>query len=270
MRNTGDEHSDFAAPSAVPVAPASLPAVFVALLTILLWLGCSTVAIFGDIAPELPSETKKEAPPAPVLIHVALTQNKTPVLAANARNSQPANNLRNTAAARPASPFPALPAPTALPTNTLPPVSPLVALATPERAPSCDLVSTPTLPVASAPVTNAAGGAGSADAVTGDGVPGILGTPAVEQLVFGVGLASSQPAPDYPEASRKRGHTGTVRVRFDVAADGRVTAAEAVRPCRDFLLNDSAVSTIRRFWRFPSGRPRCYEVDIRFELQDFL
>lgn len=87
--------------------------------------------------------------------------------------------------------------------------------------------------------------------------------PTVESLTFGQG-AGRQPAPDYPLVAQRAGQEGVVQVRFVVAENGRVTAAEAVAPSPWPLLNDSALRTIRNRWRFPGGELRAYEVAIRF------
>jgi TonB family protein len=87
----------------------------------------------------------------------------------------------------------------------------------------------------------------------------------VQQLTFGVG-AGKQPAPEYPLAAQDAGQEGTVNVRFVVAENGRVAAAEAVATSPWPLLNDSAVRTVRNRWRFPGGATRVYEVAIRFVL----
>ncbi|MDR1498458.1 MAG: TonB family protein [Puniceicoccales bacterium] len=95
---------------------------------------------------------------------------------------------------------------------------------------------------------------------------GSAAVPSSQFLVFGQGQGR-QPSPVYPYQAIRHNWTGTVRVRLDVGIDGRVSTADAVVPCRWVVLNESAVSTVRRLWRFPPGPRRVYEVDIRFELQ---
>jgi protein TonB len=89
--------------------------------------------------------------------------------------------------------------------------------------------------------------------------------PPVQKLTFGYG-AAKQPAPEYPLVAQNAGQEGVVNVRFVVAENGRVTAAEAVAPSPWPLLTDSALRTIRNRWRFPGGNLRAYEVAIRFVL----
>ena len=75
-----------------------------------------------------------------------------------------------------------------------------------------------------------------------------------------------QPAPDYPWRAQREGQEGTVTVRFTVSEEGRVLAAEAVKPCPWNMLNEAAVRVIKERWRFVTGPIRLYEVSIRFQL----
>lgn len=88
----------------------------------------------------------------------------------------------------------------------------------------------------------------------------------VQPLVFGQG-EGRQPAPLYPSTAIRQGQEGTVTVRLDVDADGRVTSAEASAPSPWPLLNEAAIRTVRERWRFAPGASRSYEVAIRFTLQ---
>jgi len=90
-------------------------------------------------------------------------------------------------------------------------------------------------------------------------------SPAVQQLTYGVG-EGQQPAPEYPAEALAQHQEGTVVVRFVVGESGLVTSAEAVQPCPWPLLNESAVRTIRRFWRFAAGNVREYEIAIHFQI----
>ena len=92
-----------------------------------------------------------------------------------------------------------------------------------------------------------------------------VAAPAVQQLTFGQG-EGRQPAPDYPSRARREGQQGTVVVRLTVGETGSVLAAEAVTPSPWPLLNESAVRTIKNRWAFSGGRPRIYEIPIRFAL----
>lgn len=88
----------------------------------------------------------------------------------------------------------------------------------------------------------------------------------VQSLTYGVG-EGRQPAPTYPREAVRAGQEGRVGVRFSVAENGRVLAAEAASPSPWPLLNEEAIRTVRSRWRFRSGPARVYEVTIRFELQ---
>jgi periplasmic protein TonB len=76
-----------------------------------------------------------------------------------------------------------------------------------------------------------------------------------------------QPAPEYPRLALREGQEGIVTVRFSVAENGRVLAAEPVRAAPWPLLNDAALRAIKERWRFRPGPVRLYEVAIRFELK---
>lgn len=89
--------------------------------------------------------------------------------------------------------------------------------------------------------------------------------PPVQTITYGQG-EGRQPAPEYPSRARREGQEGTVGVRFTVAEDGRVLAAEPFAPSAWKLLNDAAVRVVRERWRFPSGKLRLYKVSIRFQL----
>lgn len=88
----------------------------------------------------------------------------------------------------------------------------------------------------------------------------------VETLVFGTG-AGSQPAPHYPWKAVKQGQEGSVSVVFCVGKDGRVVSGETSKPCPWPMLNESALRTVCRRWRFDAGKVRYYEVTIQFELE---
>jgi len=266
MSKSTFEHSFAPAPPA-----ATFP--FCPLLTVVLWLGCSLIAIFGDIAPKLPVPAPKaEASPPPVLLRVNLIKDAPRVTAVAAA---PASAVAKTVPPAASAPVPALPVPRPFDAASMLPVVPALApLAPVDRVPATAALLPLPPPVAVVAATGgdaAAGTVGAADAIAGTGAIGGAGVSGlvVERLVFGQGIADGQPAPEYPLAAQRRAQTGVVAVRFDVDEGGRVLAADAVRPCRHELLNASAVTTIRRFWRFPAGPRRCYEVEIRFELQEF-
>lgn len=74
------------------------------------------------------------------------------------------------------------------------------------------------------------------------------------------------PPPVYPSEARRKGQTGTVLVEFVVSENGRVVSAHAKRPSPWPLLNNAAVSAVRR-WRFPAGTVTKYVRPIIFELR---
>ncbi|MEI8037882.1 MAG: energy transducer TonB, partial [Verrucomicrobiota bacterium] len=78
--------------------------------------------------------------------------------------------------------------------------------------------------------------------------------------------AGHMPPPVYPAEARRRGQTGTLLVEFTVDAAGRVIAASAVTPSPWPLLNQEAVSAVRR-WTFPPGSVMKLQRPIVFQLR---
>ena len=78
--------------------------------------------------------------------------------------------------------------------------------------------------------------------------------------------AGSMPSPDYPAEARRLGQTGTLVVEFTVDASGRVLAAWAKSPSLWPLLNQAAVSSVRR-WKFPPGPVMQLQRPIVFQLR---
>ncbi len=230
------------APSAAPGFARQTPdaSCFTPVLTLVLWLGCSTVAALGFALPYVrPQAAKPQPEPTQIeMLNVELSTDPLPDL-----EPPPA-----TALAVP-------PPPEALVRPQLPQAvavavpSPAIAFALPVDGP------VRVVPAAQASYSRTAPPDADASAAT----------PAVQPLVFGQG-AGKQPAPDYPLAAERARQEGSVKVRFVVGENGRVTAAEAVTPSPWPLLNDSALRTIRNRWRFPAGNLRAYEVAIRFVL----
>ncbi len=95
--------------------------------------------------------------------------------------------------------------------------------------------------------------------------PSTPGSMAPQALVFGQG-EGRQPSPSYPDRARREGQEGTVVVRFVVGPDGAVRSAEAHVPSPWPLLDEEAIRTIRRKWKFEPGEVRLFEVPIRFAL----
>lgn len=90
--------------------------------------------------------------------------------------------------------------------------------------------------------------------------------PPVQTLVYGRG-EGRQPAPPYPRRAIQEGQEGTTTIRFTVGENGRVLQAQSIAPCPWPLLNEAALSTVRRRWHFQEGPVRAYEVAIRFQLR---
>lgn len=225
--------------------PANTP-----VFTFVLWSTCLLVGVTGAAFPSAhftPPVPPQEPPPVE-LIKVELTDD--PI-------ADPAE-ARADSAALPMTP------PSAPPISQLeaPPAARAIPVATPETVTFAIPVEGPTLEVAAAQAAYAAPVEKSAEETAPATVPTVP-----QQLTYGQGQGR-QPKPHYPYQAIRRNETGTVRVRFTVGEDGRVSAAEVVTPCESALLNSSAVSTIRNRWRFPAGRERLYEVDISFQLQD--
>jgi protein TonB len=228
----------------------------VALLALVVWGGSVAVGAVGIAHPHdyhTPAPPKKELPPAE-LIKVELTDAAISEFAGESSEVMGLPLPMET---------PATPPPVAIDAPELPQ---LIPVATPETVAFAIPVEGP-VQVVEAP--KAAYIAPPKETKSDDSVPATVGNaiPAPTRLTFGQG-AGRQPAPDYPYQAVRRNQTGTVRIRFTVGENGRVTDAEAVQPCEWDLLNNSAVSAVRTRWRFPSGQERIYEVDIRFEIKD--
>ena len=73
------------------------------------------------------------------------------------------------------------------------------------------------------------------------------------------------PAPSYPSEARAKGQTGTVVVEFVVGENGSVVSAYAKSPSPWPILNERAVSAVRR-WKFPPGSVVKYTRPIVFKL----
>lgn len=230
----------------------------VAVLTSVLWLGCFLVGALGFALPY--ARPHPATPPAPTLRAELIKVELTSQLA-----SAPASIIQ-----LPPSP----PQPPPLSALITPPLTPqFVAVAQP--IPAIAFVLPVEAPVriveskqaafvrpAPQPATVAPG--------TGTGQPSVGPAPApappVQTLTYGEG-EGRQPAPRYPDSSRRAGQEGTVVVRFSVDADGRVLAAEPSAPSPWGALNREALRVVREQWQFKPGPVRLYEVAIRFELK---
>lgn len=75
----------------------------------------------------------------------------------------------------------------------------------------------------------------------------------------------SMPAPSYPAEAKSKGQSGTVIVEFVVAENGSVISAYAKNASPWPILNERAVSTVRR-WKFPPGKVAKFTRPIVFKL----
>jgi TonB family protein len=126
--------------------------------------------------------------------------------------------------------------------------------------PNATRVAAPTKPRQQAQMPSGNRGVAK-NAKSGDGPPSTA-----TSLSFGSG-AGKQPAPHYPISARRNNHQGTVVVEFIVGTDGRVVNAWIKTPCPYDALNQSALSTIRRSWKFPVGEARRFRIPIVFQLK---
>lgn len=211
------------------------------IVTLVLWLGCSLVSVLGLTMPYVrPLLAKAQPEPMQVeMLNVELTSEPMPDLAPPVASSL-ATPPPADAVAQPQVPQPMA---VALP-------SPAVAFAVPIEG--------------ATRIVEAAQASYNTSAAIKNDVPAPTSLP-VQTLTYGQG-AGKQPAPEYPWRAQNEGQEGVVNVRFTVAENGRVLAAEAVNPSPWPMLNDSAVRTIRNRWRFSPGTARAYEVAIRFVL----
>lgn len=213
-----------------------------AVFTLTIWLACLiiglvglTVAYPGITVPTLPSE-----PPVVEQLQVDLTKDLVPPLEEEIPPPDP------------------LVPPVAPELLTAPPIAQAIAVAQPSPAIAF------ALPVEGARRTvdfKRAGYASPASNIV------VATTPQPQTLTYGQG-EGKQSAPDYPLAARRQGQEGTVGIRLTVGVDGRVLAAEAVKPSPWPLLNDAALLVVRNRWKFREGPQRIYEVAIRFTLSN--
>lgn len=77
----------------------------------------------------------------------------------------------------------------------------------------------------------------------------------------------STPQPDYPRLALQRGYQGTVIVNFTVQPSGEISSVEVAQSSGFTILDDAAVNTIRKYWRFAPGALRYHFVPIVFQLK---
>lgn len=201
------------------------------LTTLIVWVCCGSVGLFGFVLPY--AHPAKPAAPEPLPVEVLNVQ----------LSAVPEVQPLSGASGQPSA----------------------AALVIPS-APQPMAVAEPSAAVAFAiPVENIARVAAVRNASYYQAPANQVAAPAVQHIAFGQG-EGRQPAPDYPARARREGQQGTVVVRLTVGETGSVLAAEAVTPSPWPLLNDSAVRTVKNRWAFSGGRPRVYEVPIRFAL----
>ena len=113
-------------------------------------------------------------------------------------------------------------------------------------------------------------GSTGTDAVTAAGSAGNLGGGQVDQAPS---AAASNPVPPYPADALARGIEGLVLLRVRIGADGTVQEAAVHQSSGTPSLDESALSTVRRQWRFEpatrSGVAVSYEaiLPIRFTIR---
>lgn len=117
----------------------------------------------------------------------------------------------------------------------------------------------PTKPRAT--VAKSGGGTGSPTGRQGvaGGVAGGTGTSGNGRLI--------NPKPSYPSAARSAGMQGTTSVSITFNAAGRVESAVVVSSSGYSILDNAAISSIQRNWRWPGNGTRKVRVPIKFSLR---
>jgi len=77
----------------------------------------------------------------------------------------------------------------------------------------------------------------------------------------------STPQPDYPRLALQRGYQGTVIITFTVEPSGEISKAEVTESSGFTMLDEEALNTVRKRWRFAPGPPRYHFVPIVFQLK---
>jgi protein TonB len=182
----------------------------VAALTLVVWVGCVAIGAAGLLSqPVPPMALPPASQPVMQVVNVMLQDDPQPPPPAPAPAAAPPAAVTPVASV-------ALPVPTAALASTA------IAFAVPVDRPARIAPAAEAVPVAARP-------------------PG----PVVNRLTVGSTGGDRLPQPGYPSAADDAGQTGTVVVRFSVAADGRVTDAWIVKPCQWPLLNEEALRAAR-------------------------
>ena len=79
---------------------------------------------------------------------------------------------------------------------------------------------------------------------------------------------ASNPVPPYPADALARGIEGLVLLRVRIGADGSVEEAAIDQSSGTPSLDESALSTVRRQWRFRAGHPLRRRRFLRGDLAD--
>lgn len=69
----------------------------------------------------------------------------------------------------------------------------------------------------------------------------------------------------YPESAKRRGFEGVVHVRFRVHADGSIANLGVDRGSKHSVLNDAALTTVRRAAPFPAFSGRAMQINVAIE-----
>jgi protein TonB len=136
--------------------------------------------------------------------------------------------------------------------------------AEPALAPAGTGEATGTAAVGGSGAGSGVGSGGSGSGGDGGGGDGSGGT--------GIGFGSN-PRPPYPRVARNLGIEGVVLLDIRVTSDGRVQDVQVLESSGYAPLDESAVTTVRRRWRFPprtdaAASERRVRVPIRFRLED--
>ncbi|KAB2640014.1 MAG: TonB family protein [Verrucomicrobia bacterium] len=140
--------------------------------------------------------------------------------------------------------------------NVLPPEALPAAPGLPELADLLPLPEVPELAAALPPRRAGKSQVSSSATAAGD-----TGAGAASRMAAG-----KMPPPIYPAEARRKGQSGSVLVEFMVGIDGRVLSAFAKESSAWPLLNNEAVTTVRR-WTFPPGSVMKLQRQIDFKLK---
>lgn len=245
-----------AAPHRGVVQPAGLAApAMPPVLVLVLWVFCLAVGVLGFAVPY--SRPKVICFCDPIVevqkLEVELKEDQTPPLPAD-----------------PSQPPPPLDAMTPPP---LPQPSSPVALAAPSAPAIVAVAPSPAIAFA-LPVVNpqqlarVASAASYRAPVAQTAAPANAASPVARPLPDRKSLTPRfDPKPKYPERANKEGQEGVVLLRVAIASDGKVKSAEIIEPCPWPELNEAALDTVVKRWRWPrwTGELRVIDQPIRFD-----